>query len=149
MKAIAESLRDLAIGLEPELSRFSRDATGCRPGPGEWSQREILGHLIDSAANNHQRIVRAVQGGGLQLMSYDQREWVKVQRYNECPWAVLVSLWAAYNRHLSHVIAGIPESAAQTPCNVGAENPVSLDFVETDYLRHLKHHLKDILGREV
>ena len=29
------------------------------PKPGSWSRKEELGHLIDSAANNHMRFVLA------------------------------------------------------------------------------------------
>ena len=61
----------------------------------------------------------------------------------------LVTLWAAANRHLARVIELIPTDAGGALCTVGAERPVTLEFVVTDYLRHLKHHLKDILGKEV
>jgi len=63
-------------------------------------------------------------------------------------WESLVSLWSAYNDHLSHVIGCIPEDAATCPCQIGKENPVSLDFVIKDYLRHLRLHLQDILDEQ-
>lgn len=31
------------------------EALSQRPAPGKWSQKEILGHLIDSGINNLQR----------------------------------------------------------------------------------------------
>ena len=116
--------------------------------PDKWSRKEILGHLIDSATNNHQRFVRAVNKVTAQFPTYDQNEWVRIQRYNERPWESLVTLWSACNNHLSHVIEYIPEVAESSPCNIGNEDPVPLDFVIKDYLRHLRHHLKDILGEQ-
>jgi hypothetical protein len=60
----------------------------------------------------------------------------------------IVALWSAYNNHLSHVIECIPEDAESSPCNIGSEDPVPLHFAIKDYLRHLRHHLKDILGEQ-
>ena len=145
MKDIAQQLRSIILSVEPQLSRMNDDEVGFKPAPQEWSKKEILGHLIDSAANNHQRFVRAVNKVAAQFPTYDQDEWVRLQRYNEAPWSSLVALWSAYNNHLSHVIECIPEDAESSQCNIGEENPVPLDFVIRDYLRHLRHHLEDIL----
>ena len=41
------------------LVDLADDAVSHKPAPNRWSKKEILGHLIDSAANNHQRFVRA------------------------------------------------------------------------------------------
>lgn len=148
MKDIAQQLRSIIATVEPQLSRMNHDDMGFKPAPHEWSKKEILGHLIDSAANNHQRIVRAVNKVAAQFPTYDQDEWVQIQRYNEAPWSSLVALWSAYNNHLSHVIECIPADVKSSPCNIGKENPVPLDFVIKDYLRHLRHHLKDILDQQ-
>ena len=148
MKDIAQQLRAIIEAVEPQLSRMNHDGMGFKPTPHEWSKKEILGHLIDSAANNHQRFVRAVNKVAAEFPTYDQNEWVRIQRYNERPWPSLVALWSAYNNHLSHVIECIPENAESFMCNVGSEDPVPLHFVIKDYLRHLRHHLKDILGEE-
>jgi hypothetical protein len=109
MKDIAQQLRSIIATVEPQLSRMNHDDVGFKPTPHEWSKEEILGHLIDSAANNHQRFVRAVNKVAGQFPTYDQDEWVQIQRYNEAPWSSLVALWSAYNNHLSHVIECIPE----------------------------------------
>jgi hypothetical protein len=148
MKDIARQLRSIIATFEPQLSRMNQDAVGIKASPHAWSGKEILGHLIDSAANNHQRFVRAVNRVADQFPTYDQNEWVRIQRHNERPWPSLVALWAAYNDHLSHVIECIPKDAASSPCNIGKEEPVRLDFVIKDYLRHLRHHLKDILDEK-
>ena len=148
MKNIAQQLRSVIATFEPQLSRMSDDDIAFKPAPDEWSKKEILGHLIDSAANNHQRFVRALNKGADQFPTYDQNEWVRTQRYNERPWASLVALWSAYNNHLSHVIEDIPEDAKSAPCNIGKKESVPLDFVIKDYFRHLWHHLKDLLDEQ-
>jgi hypothetical protein len=128
---------------------MNHDEMGFKPDPHKWSKKEILGHLIDSTANNHQRFVRAVNKVAVQFPTYDQDEWVRIQRYNETSWSFLVTFWSAYNSHLSRVIECIPEDAESFPCNIGKEEPVTLEFVVRDYLRHLQHHLKDILEEQI
>jgi len=111
----------------------------------KWSKKELLGHLIDSAANNHQRFVRAVYNAAASFPTYDQNTWVRIQKYDESTWETLVTLWSAYNRHLSDVIERIPTAAMSSPCNVGKEEPVTLEVVIRDYVRHLQHHVGQIL----
>ena len=149
MKDIARQIRSLISTVEPQLSRMNHDEMGVKPDPHKWSKKEIFGHLIDSSANNHQRFVRAVNKDAGQFPTYDQDEWVRIQHYNEMPWSSLVTLWSAYNSHLSHIIEYIPEDAGSSPCSIGKEEPVTLEFVVKDYLRHLQHHLKDILEEKV
>ena len=148
MKDIARQIRSLISKVEPQLSCMNHDEMGFKPDPHEWSKKEILGHLIDSAANNHQRFVRAVNKVAARFPTYDQDEWVRIKRHNEAPWPSLFALWSAYNLHLSRVIECIPEDAESFPCNIGKEEPVTLKFVVKDYLRHLRHHLKDILEEQ-
>jgi len=148
MKNMAQQLRVTIATVEAQLSRMNDDGVSFKPDPDEWSKKEILGHLIDSTANNHQRFVRAVYNAAAQFPVYDQNEWVRIQRYNERPWDSLVALWSAYSYHLCHIIECIPEDAKSSSCNIGEKEPVSLDFVIKDYLRHLRHHLKDLLGEQ-
>jgi hypothetical protein len=145
MKDIAQQLRAIITATEPKLLRMQDENVKFKPAASEWSKKEILGHLIDSAANNHQRFVRAAENRAAGFPTYDQEQWVRIQRYNEASWSLLVTLWSTYNTHLSRVIECIPQGAESSPCNVGEENPVSLDFVVKDYLRHLRLHLTDIL----
>lgn len=149
MKDIARQLRDIIATVEPELSLLSENEVEFKPATDEWSKKEILGHLIDSAANNHQRFVRALNHVAAEFPTYNQSEWVRIQRCNERPWSSLVALWTAYNDHLSHIIERIPEDAEGSPCNIGKEDPVPLDFVVKDYLVHLRLHLKDILEKQI
>jgi hypothetical protein len=99
------------------------DTDAARPlAPGKWSRKEIIGHLIDSAANNHARFVRAQLHDDLVFEGYDQARWVEVQRYRERPWTDLVGLWQAYNVH----IASVMESAdRRRRASAGASQPRS------------------------
>ncbi len=147
MEHIAQEIRTIVNETSDLLSRMGPDEVSYREGPNKWSKKEVLGHLIDSAANNHQRFVRASYNAAVAFPQYSQNDWVRIQQYHESEWLELVALWSAYNRHLSHVIERIPEEALSTPCNIGREEPVQLEFVIKDYLRHLRHHLSKILEK--
>jgi DinB superfamily len=111
---------------------------------GGWSRKQVIGHLIDSASNNHQRFVRAMLADALEFPGYDQAGNVRVQAVQEADWLLLVSLWASYNRYLAHVIAQLPEDKLGMVCRIGNREPVTLRFVAEDYLAHLLHHLRQI-----
>ena len=111
---------------------------------GGWSRKQVLGHLIDSASNNHQRFVRASLQGSLEFPGYEQDALVRLQAIQEAPWLALVALWVAYNRFLAHVIAHLPADKLEAPCRIGAGQPVTLRFLVEDYVAHLLHHLRQI-----
>ena len=137
------------------LLAFSETEAARRPAPGKWSRKEIIGHLIDSACNNHGRFVRAQLQEDLVFPGYEQDDWVRVQRYQECTWPDLVRLWQAYNHHILAVMATADMAALLRPRTrhnldrlawkpVSASAPVTLDFFMRDYVEHLKHHLRQI-----
>lgn len=136
--ALEEKLR-LA---EPYLRSIGDSAAGIRPSAGEWSVKEIIGHLIDSAANNHQRFVRLQKQSGLELPGYEQEHWVRSQAYADASWPAVMELWLAYNRHLAHVIRNIPKASLEHTCRIGGNEPVTLDYIVRDYVGHLEHHLE-------
>ncbi len=46
-----------------------------------WTKKEVLGHLIDSASNNHQRFVRGQIAVRQDFPGYEQEQWVRIQGY--------------------------------------------------------------------
>ena len=114
---------------------------------GGWTRKQILGHLIDSAANNHHRFVRAQFEPDFSMPGYAQPQWVATQEYTERPWTELVALWSAYNRHLLFLMERVPQDRLRNSVRVGAGEPMTLEFLMVDYVRHLKHHLDQILDK--
>jgi len=149
LKTIAGEIKKIIDEVSDQLSKMKSAQVSLKIKPDKWSKKEILGHLIDSAANNHQRFVRAAYGAAMAFPQYEQNEWVSIQRYQEADWKSLVNLWAAYNRHLCHILDGLPAAILSAPCNIGKTEPVTLEFVIKDYLRHLRHHLSQIVGEKI
>jgi hypothetical protein len=144
MKELSENLLSVTEAAEPKLREITPRESSEPILPGGWSRKQVIAHLIDSASNNHQRFVRAAQQASLDFPSYDQEGNMRVQAAQEAEWLLLVSLWAAYNRYLAHVIAHLPASKLETPCRIGSGEPVTLRFIATDYVTHLVHHLIQI-----
>jgi hypothetical protein len=144
MKELSENLISVIEAAEPRLGEISESESEKPVLSGGWSRKQVLGHLLDSASNTHQRFVRAAQQSSLEFPGYDQDGNIRVQAPQEADWLLLVSLWAAYNRYLAHIIARLPASKLETPCRIGSGAPVTLEFIATDYLRHLVHHLSQI-----
>jgi DinB family protein len=144
MKELSEQLLSVIDAAEPKLREVDALESTKPILPGGWSRRQVLGHLIDSASNNHQRFVRAALQPSLDFPGYDQDGNVRIQAPQEADWALLVSLWAAYNRYLAHVIARLPAGKLETAIRVGSREPVTLSFIASDYLTHLVHHLRQI-----
>jgi hypothetical protein len=143
----AIELRRVANSFSTELLAADVRAAARRPDAQTWSPKEVLGHLIDSAANNHQRFVRAQETDALTAPGYEQNHWVRSQGYQDADWPHLVALWTHLNLHLADVIARIPPGKYAVPCVIGASDPVTLEFVIVDYLSHLKHHIAQIRSR--
>ncbi len=144
---------------EPALRKISDAAAGVPLAPGKWSPKETLGHLIDSASVNHERFLRAVQSDDLVMPGYDQDAWVAAQQYGSVAWGDLVDLWSSWNHHLLHVMTHMP--AAQRHRlrerhsldviafrEVSPEHPTTLDYLMSDYVVHMEHHLSQILGTD-
>lgn len=140
----AERLRQTVSGGARRLRALNDVEASFRPASTRWSKKEILGHLIDSASNNHQRFVRAQLYSELQFPAYEQEGWARCQDYVAADWQLLVDLWRSYNEHLAHVIARIPAERLATPCWIGDGDAVTLEWLVEDYQRHLDHHVAQL-----
>ena len=144
--AIATDLGRTVAQAKALLLKLDNADTSVRPSENKWAKKEILGHLLDSASNNHQRFVRATLQGSLTFPGYEQNALVDLQRFSDVDWNFLVDFWAAYNRFLAHVINSLPAEAAKVTCNIGDNKPATLGWIAQDYVEHLKHHLNQLLG---
>jgi hypothetical protein len=147
MSAAIERLRFAVRTLPGVLARYSEAESEQRPSPERWTKKEVIGHLIDSASNNHQRFVRGQIASGQQFPSYEQEQWVRLQDYQGARWADLIDLWRAYNTHLVHVATTMSQEGQRATCRVGNGAEVTLAWLFQDYVDHLERHLQKMLGK--
>jgi hypothetical protein len=152
-----EDFRQTIDSATPRLLQISEAQSEQSRAEEHWSSKQIIGHLIDSATNNHVRFVLAQIKDDLVFPGYEQNRWVQIQHYQEAPWSQLVELWRAYNLHLLHVMAHASAEKMNHLCTqhslqtiafetVSESEPVTLEYLMQDYVVHLKHHLGQILG---
>ena len=155
---ITEIARDLRVAVDDastRLAAISDDKASQPVSPGKWSPKEIIGHLVDSASNNHGRFVRAQLTDDLFFPGYEQDAWVRVQQYSRSKWTDLIELWRGFNHHIANIVEQIPaeiatrqrahhnlDEIAWNP--VATDKPVTLEYFVRDYVAHLKHHLSQI-----
>ena len=147
MKPEATQLFEIIQKARPELQAIDEESASFKPNKpkeDQWSMKEIIGHLIDSAATNHQRFVRLQNAAESVSIVYDQEFWVKTQAYQAENWLDLVELWYFYNKHLAHIVENLNQAMLDNKCDLGYPEKVTLSFVVKDYIRHLEHHLKQI-----
>ncbi len=133
-RGIIDSFYQQLLATKPEMTDtvLSED---------KWSLREIVGHLVDSASNNHQRFVRLQFDDLLGFPAYEGEAWLKAQKYNGLDWEALVSLWYGYNRLLLHIIENTDRTVLGNVW-VKGEEAITLEFLMSDYYRHLEEHVE-------
>lgn len=143
-----ESLRELIAHLPERLAGLPRDNVETKAASNSWSGKEELGHLLDSAANNYQRIVRTQIEEKPAMPNYDGDAWVALQRYQERDWRTLIGLWVSLNRQLLSAAEAATDSSWSRTLTIGDSAPLTLQFVFDDYVDHMLHHLRH-MGVEV
>ena len=149
--------RQTIVGATARLRDITPEDSRRKLAPDDWAPIEILGHLVDSATNNHQRFVRAQFTDDLVFSGYEQDQWVSSQKYLDASWSDLIQLWSAYNLHLQYVASVIPADVLTRPRSkhtldkiafnmVPQSEPATLEYLIRDYVVHLRHHLNQIFS---
>ncbi len=157
MQALAEDLRRTVEAAAARLSEFTETRADTPRAPAKWNPKQVIGHLIDSACNNHRRFVLARTRKDLVFPGYDQDAWAAAQSYERADWIDLVELWRLYNLHIARVIAETPSELAREPRSphsldhiawraVPADQPATLAYLMRDYVGHLRHHIAQALA---
>ncbi|MFW9994356.1 MAG: amino acid racemase [Candidatus Odinarchaeota archaeon] len=122
-----------------KLKQTREEITDIKPDNGSWSLKEIIGHLVDSASNNHQRFLRLHDNDLQNFPSYDGERWVKIQKYNDISWTTLIDLWYSYNCLLIKVVENM-DTRSLSNAWIIENDTFTLEWLVKDYFRHLKWH---------
>jgi hypothetical protein len=147
--------RETIVSATERLNAIASEKSRHKSGVDDWAPIEVLGHLVDSATNNHQRFVRAQFTDDLVFPGYDQDGWVSAQKYRDESWPELIQFWSSYNLHLLHLVSVIPPDILTKSREkhtldkialelVPQDQPATLEYLIRDYVVHLRHHLDQI-----
>jgi DinB superfamily len=143
-----DDLKDVVLTAFGEFHVISEDAASSGT-ESEWSIKEIVGHLIDSATNNHQRFIRLQAETEVNFPFYNQEIFVKYNHYQSQNWLQVLELWKNYNLHLAHIIEKIEPNKLNNVWITPNGEKLELGFIIKDYLRHVKHHIKQIKSKSL
>ncbi|MFI5237992.1 MAG: DinB family protein [Ignavibacteriales bacterium] len=150
LKKVVDRLQTHIDTVPSEFLKYPEEELRRKPAIDKWSKKELLGHLIDSATNNHLRFIK------IQFMpepffveGYYQDDWVKIQKYNEIETQHLVNFWKIYNEHILFIMQNTPEEKLNL--KITAEQPFeeaeTLFFLMKDYVDHMDHHFNQIFTK--
>jgi hypothetical protein len=127
------------------LAAIPEDRANVAPAEGKWCAKEVMGHLVDSAVNNLQRIVRLEIVLDIEpevrTQTYEQEEWVRAQRYAEKDWLEVLELWRVLNRHIAWTMRHVARHHLGRLCLYPDGTYMTFGFMMEDYVAHMAHHL--------
>ena len=141
-----DALRRLSTTLEKVpalLIAIPEDHAAKKRAAGKWSKKQELGHLLDSACNNHQRVVRAQLENEPSLPGYDGDGWVLLHDYQEMDWKEIIACWRVMNEHFLRAASKVSPPTSKRKLTVEGKK-MTVAFLIDDYLDHLLHHLRQL-----
>ena len=131
---------------EQKLTELPVDTITNRRNQQNRTIKQILGHLIDSAANNHQRMIRLQYNERLNFPDYQQDNdlWIALQDYQNADWNIIIQLWKYYNLHMIQVIKSVDQSKLNNSWQSFEDITVTLQQMIEGYLGHIDLHFGEI-----
>jgi hypothetical protein len=142
---VADSISQLVREFHDRHGTLTEESASRRPDQSGWTLKEIAGHLVDSAANNHQRITRLQLVPDLQFPGYENEKWLAAEHWNGLSWREILNLFLSYNLFLVHLIRNVdPENLAHRWFGRDrlGERIYTLEEIIIDYRKHLQEHLE-------
>lgn len=137
-------LQFLIETLPAKLKSIAKEDFDSKPSSDKWSKKQIIGHLIDSATNNHHRFIRAQFEHSPQIL-YAQNQWNEAGFYDQMNKNQVIDFWEAYNTHLLTLMKIFPNDKLNNTCKGSDGNLLTIEFLFNDYVEHLEHHMRSVL----
>ena len=147
MEEVAKELDDIVKGFIVRIEEIPDDLFSSKPLPDKWSKKEVLGHLIDSGQTNLRRFVCGQYDAIPTKIVYEQDFWVRANNYREMERKDTMELWRLINLQIANVLRTMPKENYTKECDSNKKEPQlkTLEWLASDYVKHLKHHLNQII----
>ena len=149
--SVVQMLEHLILTIPSYLEEIKEEEALHKINRESWSKQEILGHLCDSATNNHMRFVKIILASDpLRIEKYQKNQWVALHGYSaNYTYRELITLWTFLNRQVLYVLKNGNAEDLTRPVILDDEITVTLGWLIEDYVNHLQHHMKQITGKNV
>lgn len=140
----AEQLLKMVRAFYQKYKSLPEEITKIRLSDDRWSLREIVGHLIDSASNNHQRFIRMQLERECSFPDYNKDEWLQTSFYNGIDFKELLRMLKSYNQLIAHLIAQVSEMTFDHIWNKPwdqKEPEITLKDLIEHYIHHFQLHI--------
>ena len=125
-----------------ELMDSNKNIVDIRVSEDKWTLKEMVGHLIDSASNNHQRFIRLQIDKEINFPAYDHEQWKDISNIHEFEFSDLLNLWKSYNYFLLHLIKNIDVKDYGNKWIIDHKE-ITLKFIVEDYFgQHMDWHIE-------
>jgi hypothetical protein len=149
MKNTINELNKIINDYSSKIGDIPEQEFSAKHSPNKWSKKEVLGHLIDSGQNNLRRFICGQYEDTPPKIVYDQDYWVKANDYQHANSKEVIIEWKSINSAIAKVLETMPSSHYSKECDTGRDlvSLHSLEWLAKDYVRHLKHHLNQIIPK--
>jgi hypothetical protein len=139
-------IRRIAFEWEEKLRSIPEEELITRLNRQGRNIKHLIGHLIDAASNNHQRMVRLQYSANLQFPDFvlENDLWISIQQHQKEDWFEMLQLWKYFNLHIAHIISHTDKSWLKNIWSDGEQDPITLEDMIYNYLAHLRLHIKEI-----
>lgn len=125
------------------LRSVGDEQANARPAPGEWSIKEVVGHVCDTERVFAYRALRVVRGDTTPLAGFDQDDYVRATDFNARTLSDLIDEFEAQRR--ANVICFQPLTEAETVRRgTASNNPVSVRALLYMMAGHVLHHIESL-----
>ncbi len=147
MKKTIEELDEIIQAYSKKISTIPESDFSAKPLPNKWSKKEVLGHLIDSAQSNLRRFICGQYESSPPKIVYDQDRWVASNNYTQMDSKEIITFWHLLNKRIIAVLIQMPSTNYSLNCDTGKNEATlhSLEWLADDYVKHMKHHLNQII----
>lgn len=147
MKPVIDELEKIVIDFTAKFNSISEDDFSSKPNASKWSRKEVLGHLIDSGENNLRRFICGQYETPPPKIKYDQDFWVLANGYQQMSTRDVIDNWRIVNTKICNVLSQMPAGNYHKLCDFGDGKLLTLQWLASDYVKHLKHHLNQIIPK--
>lgn len=147
MKKTIQELQEIIDLFSQKIAAIPEAEFSAKHAPNKWSKKEVLGHLTDSAQNNLRRFICGQYDTTPPKIVYEQDFWVKANDYQAKRSSDVILLWRLVNEQICSALRTMPAANYSQSCDTGKQEEQlhSLQWMAEDYVKHMKHHLNQII----